>query len=347
MSKSRLKRTLLFFIAFVILVGVSACRPGSADITSTPDQGSIETQTEVPAATEAPTATTAVPAVILITSPNADPAIAAQVQSAVETLAVDSGLQVLVYDSLTPELIHTGVRIVVGVGTDLSGFAAGNPAVQFVEVARPGAVPGANLSVIGDPVVDEQRRAFMGGYLAALVSTDYKVAGLIASDISTTTEEVNAYVIGARFFCGLCNPKYPPYNSFPQWDTLPAGSAAGVFQSKAQGFINLGVEVVYISETLATPDLTGYFSDSGLKVVSGKGPDMPRENWVATVILDPAPSLIEIWPDLLAGSGGVGLPMSVGLTDTGAGLISEGRQRLFDEMLVELQAGYALPEFTP
>ncbi len=347
MRKSLLNRYLSIYIVLLLFVGLSACRPDGASVTPTQDPAAIETQTENPAATDAPTPTTAAPAVILAISPVADPSVSDQVQSTLEALAADSGLQVQVYDSLVPELIHTGVRIVVGVGQDLSGFAGGNPAVQFVEVDRPGSVPGANLSVIGDDVLDEQRRAFMAGYLAALVSTDYKVAGLIASDLPTTTDEVNAYVIGARFFCGLCNPKYPPYNSFPQWDTLPAGSAAGAYQSTADSFIGLGVEVVYISETLASPELTGYFSDLGLKIVSGKGPDISRDNWAATVILDPAPALIVMWPELLAGTGGHVSPMSVGLADTDAGLISEGRQRLFDEMLVELEAGYALPEFTP
>lgn len=344
MKKLHRSRYFLLIIGLFVLAGLGACRPES---TPTPDTSVTATQAEAQVATEAPTATAAVPAVILTMAPDADPGMISLTQSAVETLAGDSGLQVLVYDSLTPELIHAGVRIVVGIGVDLSGFAAGNPSIQFVEVGRPGSVPGANLSVIGDPVVDEQRRAFMAGYLTALVSSDYKVAGLLASDVSTTTEEVNAYVIGARFFCGLCNPKYPPYNSFPQWDTLPSGSAAGAYQPAAQQFVNLGVEVVYIGETLATPELTGYFSDLGLKVVAASGPDVPRENWVATVTLDPAPALMAMWPDLLAGTGAQVSPMSVGLADTEAGLISDGRQRLFDEMLVELAAGYALPEFTP
>ena len=331
-------------IGLIILVALSACRPAG---TPTQDLSTQESQTEAPVATEAPTATVAVPAVILTASPDANPSIFSQTQSAVETLAADSGLQVLTYDSLTPDLIHAGVRIVVGIGVDLSGLAAANPTVQFVEVDRPGSVPGANLSVIGDPVIDQERRAFMAGYLTALISSDYKVAGLLASDVSTTTEEVNAYVIGARFFCGLCNPKYPPYNSFPQWDTLPSGSAAGAFQPAAEQFINLGVEVIYIGEALATTELTGYYADMGLKVVSANSPDIPRENWVATVILDPAPALIALWPDMMAGTGGQTSPMSVRLKDTEAGLISDGRQRLFDEMLVELAAGFALPEFTP
>ena len=347
MRKSLRLKYFSIIIALFVLAGLGACRPDGTNIPLTPGTVGSETPTEVPEVTEAPTPMAAVPAVILTISPEADPAIVALIQSAVETLAAGSELQVLVYESLTPDLIHAGVRIVVGVELDLSGFAAGNPAVQFVEINRPGSVAGENLSVIGDPVLDEQRRAFMAGYLTALVSSDYKVAGLLASDVSTTTEEVNAYVIGARFFCGLCNPKYPPYNSFPQWDTLPPGSAAGAFQPMAESFVNLGVEVVYISETLASPELTGYFSDLGLKVVAGKGPDRPRDNWVATVILDPAPALTDLWPDLLAGTGGQSLPMSVGLVDTEAGLISEGRQRLFDEMLVEIEAGNALPEFTP
>lgn len=347
MEKPHNHRLIYFVIAFLFLFGLSACRPGNGDITPTPSEAGSEGQTETPLVTESPTPTTAIPAVIFTWSPEADPDLVAMTQTVVETLAAGSGLQVLVYDNLTPELIHSGVRIVVGVRVDLTGLAAGNPAVQFVAVDSPTVVPGANLSVIGDPVLDKQRQAFMGGYLAALVSEDYKVAGLLASDQATTTEEVNAFVIGARFFCGLCNPKYPPYNRFPQWETLPKGSTAGAYQTVADGFINLGVEVVYIGDGVSSTELTGYFAGVGLKVVSANGPDQPHEKWVGTVILDPAPSLAGLWTDLVAGKGGQALPMSVALVDTEAGLVSEGRMRLFDEMLVELEAGKALPEFTP
>ncbi len=324
----------------------SACKP---DTTSTPTQ-ILETAapTEI-MVTEAPTATPGVPSVLLVISPDADPVAVSRTQSTLETLAGGSSLALTVVNALSAEQLTENVKIVVGVGEgiDLAGLAPGAPSIQFVAVDQPNTVAGANLSVIGDPVTDEERRSFMAGYLTALVSSDYKVGGIVPSDIPLTTESVNAYVIGARFFCGLCNPKYPPYNAFPQWETLPTANAQSGFQTVIDGMSSLGVEVVYIHHDLVTPDLLNYLSEIGMEVVGGGSPDRMRNNWVGTVALDPGSALEEIWPELVAGTGGQQVPNAILLTDLDAGLLSAGRQRMFDEMAADLANNLVLPETVP
>jgi len=48
----------------------------------------------------------------------------------------------------------------------------------------------------------------------------------------------------------------------------------------------------------------------------------------------------QLWPDLVSGQGGITLPAPIVITDRNEALFSPGRQRIVDETLADLQAGY-------
>lgn len=332
---------------FIVIVG---CAPGTLVATEEPGEPSVVTETPLePEVTEAPVVTTASPTVILVSSVEADPAALLQTQAALETLTLEWDLTLVVQESLSAEMITPNVQIVVGVGPnlDLSGLAAGASDVFFVAVDHSNIPLANNLSVIGDAIVDPLRKAFMAGYLSALISTDYKVAALLPSDIENSDALVTAFVNGARFFCGICQPKYPPYNAFPQWETLATENASAGFQSVVDSLVAKGVEVLYVQDALASPEILTSLADLGVKVVGNTTPDMARSNWVGTIMTDPGPALVELWPDLLSGTGGMQIPTSITLADQEAGLVSDGRYRLFEEMVNDLEAGLISLGSTP
>ena len=334
---------LLTLLVLVLAGLLSACGPQATPTAPVGSETMAVTDAQ-PAATA--TATLGAPTVLLVAGPDANPGTVSRVQATLEPLAAESSLALTVVQGLTPDQLTENIRVVIGVGTavDLNALAPAAPGIQFVAIDQPAAVAGANLSVIGNPLVEEERQSFMGGYLAALVTTDYKVAGLIPSDTLYANETQDAYLIGTRFFCGLCNPKFPPYNTFPQLSTVPAASDAATLQNAVNTLVNLGTEVVYVHADLVTPELLEILSNAGLEVVGGASPDMARNNWVGTVVIDPSPALAALWPDLLAGGPGQQLPGSVTLLDTEAGLVSEGRIRLFEEIKADLEADLVLPE---
>lgn len=341
MNKKQRNSHVLLALLILLASLVTACGPNG---TATESVGS---ETVIPTIVESTaTPTLGAPTVLLVASPDADPVVLGELQTTLAALAADSSLTLTLVDSLSPDQLTENIKVVVGfgAGTDLAALAPAAPAIQFIAIDQPNAVPGANLSVIGDPLVEEERQSFMGGYLAALVTSDYKVAGLIPSDIPLTAEAQNAYVIGARFYCGLCKSQYPPYNAYPQLHTLTLGSDAAALQNAAENLYNLGVEVVYVHGGLVRPELLTALENYGIEVVGGARPDMPRNNWVGTVMVDPSPALTAIWTAVMAGSGGQQAPGAIVLLDMDAGLISEGRMRMFDEMKNDLENDLALPE---
>ena len=351
MTIKKSQHIIAVFFVILTLLGLTACSPETPDpVTPLPEETEAATQSvEETVSSPSPTPTPELPVVLLVVGETAEAWSVDRLQAILGELVTDSSLGLVLQEGLTGASLPQNARVVVGVNLEVDpvGLAASNPGTSFVFVDQVGAVPGTNLSVIGDPTIDQQRQSFMAGYLAALVSSDYKVAGLIPSDHSLTAVMTDAFVVGVEFFCGVCNPLYPPYQNFPQWELLPIESAADGFQPVVDTLAINGVEVLYLQGHLTSPELLTYLADKSIKVVSDEAPDTLRNNWVGTVVTDPGPALIEIWPDLLAGSGGAQIPSAIALMDTDAGLISEGRLRLFEEMADELEAGLVSPETTP
>ncbi len=346
MNKIKFSQFFQGLMGVVLIMGIIGCTPQVAVETETPTETPFVTQTL--AETEPPhvsSPTEASPTVLLVVGDGTDPFIAENIQKTVGGLVSEGGLVLQTLESLTPEMLSPNVEIVVGVGPnlDLGNLAVVAPETAFVAVDNPNASLADNLSIIGDPTVEQEHQSFMAGYLTALISADYKVGTLVPADVEDSELILDAFVTGARFFCGICQPKYPPYNAFPQWETLSPANAVSGFQPAVDRLINLGVEVVYVPEPLLSSELLSYLAEVGLKVVGDSEPELKANNWVGTLAIDPSPALIALWPELLMGPIKVRVPGSITLIDTEAGLISEGRYRLFEEMLTDLQAGLVSP----
>ncbi len=345
-NHSRLKH-FMQLVCFIIFTATTACVPASPTATDTPIEGTPTVETPVITATLEPTATNPAPTVVLIHNADTDPALLSEIQSTTSTLAGQGELAFASYEGLAPEILTPNVRVVVvvGLGVDLNSLAPSNPEITFVSINNPETVPANNVFVIGDPSARQERHAFMAGYLTAVISSDYKVGGLFSSE--TSADIVNAFVIGAEFFCGICRPSYPPYNSFPYWDFLSPGSSVNGFQSIVDNLVLYGVEVLYLQGDLVSSELLSYLAEVGIKVVSDSPPDLARNNWVGTVEPNPSAVLSEIWEDILGDAEGVLIPAPVTLMDMEAGLVSEGRLRLFEEMAAALDAGLVSTQYVP
>jgi hypothetical protein len=180
-----------------------------------------------------------------------------------------------------------------------------------------------------------------------LISSDYKIAALFPAEGDVSNVLAESYIVGARFLCGICQPLFPPYNAFPQYEILTTDSDNNGFRSTVENFSNIGVEIVYVHGELAVSDLLDNLAELDIKVVSDTSPDILRGNWVGTISTDPGPALEALWSELLEGSAGVQIPSLMVLTDRDMGLVPDGRYRLFEDMLADLQAGLISVEITP
>lgn len=304
--------------------------------------------TEIPTLTPLPTAAT--PTVILVAPAGGDQTMVEVLKTILAKKTGSSGWLIKTQASLAEGDLHPGVRIVVALPPDpgLSALAADHSATQFVAVGITGLKPSANLSLIGSEGFGLDRQAFLAGYLSAMVTPDWRVGVINPGDADSGALIRDAFKNGARYFCGLCRPAYPPYVGFPQSADLVNPTDHSGWQSAADALINNSVQTIYIPTQISSPELLAYLDKTKINIVSGQAPSGSKyAHWLASISPDPTIALDQIWPDLLASKGGASLAAPLVITDINTALLSEGRMRLIQGVLDNLGSGQINPDTVP
>jgi hypothetical protein len=297
-----------------------------------------------------PTTTILQPSRILLVAPSgADADINASLQSTLTELAKPAGIPVESRSSLATSDLDGSVRLVVVLPpfSGLSDLASQAPQIQFVAVGISGLSTAANLTVIGNTGFVPDQQAFLAGYIAAIMTPDWRV-GVLAVDSPDGQLVGSAFENGARFFCGLCKPMFPPYYLNQEIAHAAAAADGQAWKAAADLLIARSVQTVYIDPGFHSAELLQYFADAKLDLLGGTAPsEALTPQWVATIRPDPSSALRQLWNDLLAGKGGQQLAMPLLVTDTQSGLLSAARLRLVQETLDDLANGSINPDSLP
>jgi hypothetical protein len=202
-----LKNFRLFPPFFAILIALlnSACNSAQSIPTPLPVLPSPIVETQV----ESPTSR-----LIFIAAPDVDPAIQSQIESIVQSHAQANSLDFEFLSALAPFNPSDEIAKVVLYG-DFSGLdeiASQNISTRFILIGpRSGAAP-ENVSLFSLHVGQEETVAFLSGYTAALVADDWRIGALYTADEILLA---NAFLAGAEYFCGACDPDQPPDYDYP------------------------------------------------------------------------------------------------------------------------------------
>jgi hypothetical protein len=325
----------LFLIVFLTACGLV----GSPTQESTPIPGA----TESPAPTSTFTPEPVTPLVILVLPEDMVQAEAERYQSTVYELAQASGYRFQVRSGLTESDVQNepglGVIIAIGVDPGLVSLATAAPAVQFLGANISGLTPTANLSSVGASSNAPIQQAFIAGYMAALLSPDYRV-GLITMEDDAGQKAITAFTNGRAFYCGLCNPAFPPFYKYPVHPQIPLNTQLNQYPYYSDYFLDMLVDVAYVEPRAATPELLDYMAQRGLLIISERLPfESLQTNWVASLQPDLVPAIQRLWPDLIAGRGGQTISTPLLLTDVNPELLPDGKQGMVQELLDNLLLG--------
>ena len=326
-------------LLLVLILSATACGPSAPAATATP----IPTDTPVPTVTPTP-----LPGRVILVAPDNTAANDLQAaQSTLQDLAGGSNLVFETRQALQPSDVTSDVKIVVFLTppSNLSDFTNAAGQTQFVVISASDLPTAANLTVIR---LRTDYQAFIAGYVGSLIANDWRLSGLFTSDGPNSDVQQQAFAAGEAYFCGLCNPQYPPFVTLPQVVTLPSSSDPATWQSAFGQVYNIDMDTVYVDPAASSPDLLNYLAANKLHILGGQSPtDNLKANWVATVLFDPVSSLKTVWPSLVAGKGGQTVPASIVVTDTDDGSVSQGKMRLINETISMLLDGSLVPLPTP
>ncbi len=333
---------LLSFVS--LLVALTACNlPPSGSPTATlPPTATVPPQ---PVATDTPTPTPTpqVGLVVLLAPAGSDAAQVAALQPLLSDLSTQAGLGFEKRDQLGAMDQANLPRLIVALSPDpgVANLAQANPETQFLAIGIPDVTAGQNLSSIGAGGGRPDQEAFLAGYLAAVITQDWRVGVISPSDTPAGQAAQLGFVNGVVFYCGLCRPAYPPFVQYPVYAGLPGGSDPAAQQAAADTLIKNGVKTVYVYPGAAEATVLDYLAQKKVNLIGGATPpEQIRSRWVATVSTDLASGLKNIWPRLMTGETGLSVEVPLAITDRNGDLFSPGRQQLVEKMLAEMLDGY-------
>jgi hypothetical protein len=306
--------------------------------TTTPAQATAASATPTPSAT----ATQAPDAVVLLADDTGRFPTAA-VRATLDTLAADSGFQLLVLASGAASEIPATTRIIVGQAsyTDVDSYQQQAPQVHFV-LFGPSSQPeqdAVTLLPMGENL--SQRLAFAAGYTAALLTDDYRVGLLLPSDLPDLS---TAFANGYQYYCGLCRPVYPPYVSYPATAILTPDS----LEETAQSLADLSVKTTYVVGAALTTESVEALAGQGIGVLGeGKPAGSEGRQWLATIRPAPEQALQTLWPLMMAGETPTQARVPIVIEERDEAVFGQGKLRLAEQVVSDLQAGWIDPGITP
>jgi hypothetical protein len=323
---------------------VAACNVALPAVKATPSASpTASPPIPTPTQTVVPTATPQPPLVLLVEPPGSDTALAGELQTLLTGLATQAGLRFQVRPSLSTADLEVEVPLAVVMAPDpgVADLAASAKETQFLAVGIPGLEPAGNLSLVGSQGVQPDQQGFLAGYIAALVTQDWRV-GAIASEAAPAGKATSlGFINGAIFYCGLCRTSVPPFYAYPLYAELPEPASQSDARAAADYMVDHAVETVFVQPGIADEAMLEYLVKAGINIIGGiTPPDGLADHWVASIQPQILPAIQAAWPDLMAGKGGVDLGLPMGLTAVNPDLFSPGRQRLAEQVLSDLQEGF-------
>jgi hypothetical protein len=328
-------------IAFVSLISflLTACNFPFARDEDFPISTIAVQSTEI--ATVQPTQAVLQNRVILLAPPDANEALMDNMETAIADLAENRDLVWEAVSVLSEGELDPTVRLVVSLAPDqgMAELASSAPHVQFLAVGIAGLAPSANLSVIGPEGERPDQTGFMAGFLAAVVTPDWRV-GVISLDTTAGRAARLGFINGVRYFCGQCRPVYPPYLQYPIEASLV--SVDEPWQSVVDELLQGSVQTVYVFPQVGSDSMLTYLTEHGATLIGSEGrkEGVGSERLGVVIYSDPATALRAMWDDLLAGEGGKSMPMPLSIEVFNPELFTPGRQRLAEEILQDLIDGY-------
>jgi hypothetical protein len=343
----RLKAGYLFLL--IVLLFVSGCG-GQIPVLSPPTATSTlvpPTETPTPTLTLTPTLTPLPPVGVLLAPPEADTSLVAKLQSIMGESIPAAGLRFQVRPSLSPQDIRTDdfqLIVVVPPAPDLGALVSSAPDVNFLALGVGGLDPAPNLSVIGSEEDALDQQGFLAGYIAALITPDWRVGVIGVADSPAAQVARQSFTAGVEYFCGLCLPTYPPFIEYPLYIELNTGAEDFEWQTAADFLIQRSVETIYVVPGAGGEALLRYLAQEEVKIIGGVLPPTGVEDhWVASLRFLPYPIFEDFWPRFIEGERGQILNVPLSITEINADLFSPGRQRLAEALLREVQAGFVDP----
>ena len=322
---------------------LAAC--GAAQETTAPLESPQPAVTVTLPATSTPESSpTPVTGVVVLLAPQgADPLQVQALQPVIQDLASQAGLRFQPRAELSPlELEHVKIVVALPPAANLADLAAAAPATQFLALGIPGLQASDNLSVIAASTRMDQA-AFLAGFMAAAITDEWRIGVIGESGSASGKAALNGFANGEAYFCGLCLSGYPPFpaGGYPILLVLPANPGPADWQGVLNELRSWQVKTVFVHPAVAVERLLDELAQADISfILLHTPPQAVQSNLVAILgTSDGVQAVPEVWASMLQGQGGQQVDLPLSITYSNPERLSPGRQRLAENLLVDLLTG--------
>jgi hypothetical protein len=145
------------------------------------------------------------------------------------------------------------------------------------------------------------------------------------------------------YFCGLCRPAYPPFYTYPLYFELPSTATSAEWQEAANYMVDHDALTVYVYPQSGDEAMLSILAAGKVNIISsGEIPQAALSSWVVSLTTDPMSLIHNQVVGLLDGSISTGqsLVVPIQFTQINPLLFSPGKQRMAEQILSDLQAGF-------
>lgn len=332
-------------MCFTILAACGTSTPEGFSTSPPIATTELETPTNPPPEIETPSPTPILTqSLVVFVSPlDANPVASEQIASTLSDLAAAEGLDFEQRQTFTLDDLSAEIRILAAFGQDLGlrEMAQSAPAIQFLGISIPGLEPTTNVTVIDNQKIADGEVGFLAGYLAAVVSPEWRMGTISISDTPEGQNQRQGFLNGAVFFCGLCRQIYPPFLNYPLYGEAPAASTPQEWLAVADILIDSAVDTVFLAGGAGDEALLNYLAEMEINLIgTGAPPTGLDDKWIGTIGGDFQSAIRAAWPDLITDHGGATHSVQLTISNINPNLFSPGRQRLVDNMIAEMGAGF-------
>lgn len=269
----------------------------------------------------------------------------------IETLGHSAGLSLERYSQVDRSHLSAGTRLIVFFTPDdnISELASNHPQIAFLTVGLAGIQPQPNLTVIGSEGYRADQQAFAAGYLAAVLTKEWRIGLLLHEEIDASDDLSRAFSNGVIYYCGLCRPIYPPFHRYPVMARIPPKATEAEWMSALEQLLGFGIRTVFIYADDIHQAAAERLQEMGILYFgSSSEPSVTQDSWAGTLRFAPEIPIAEYWDEILSVEHGSSLPMPLILDHANRSLVSYGRQgwaeRVFDDLIAGwIDTGIAIP----
>jgi hypothetical protein len=344
--KQSFKQIIFISLAICLVSWLAACT-AAIPTTESPATSVASPTVNVPITTPtvSPSPSPVTPFAVLLASPGSDSAQVNALQTALNDTVTQAGLQWQVRQQLTTDDLVPELKLVVAVPPDpgLAELVAQAPGTQFVVLDIPDLTPAPNLTTINTQDARPDQQGFIAGEIAAMLSEDWRVGTISLSDTTEGRSARSGFLNGVVYFCGLCRPVHPPFYEYPTYVELPVTATTAEWQEAANYMVDHAVRSVYVYPQAGDEAMLSILAQAGINIISsGDPPAGASSTWAVSLNTEPITFIQEQVAGLLDGSisGGQNLYVPIQFTNINPSIFTPGKQRLAQQTLSDLQAGY-------